>query len=72
MFFVFTKMQNHVFQVVCTCIKRENTFLMLFSFSQENGGFKLMNSVMMKIKNDNLIVVELATTDILQYLDHQH
>ena len=62
MFFVFAKVKNHVFQRVCTYIKGKNTFLKLFSFSQENGGFKLMNSVMMKIKNVKLMVADLATS----------
>ena len=45
---------------------------MLFSFSQENGGFKLMNSVMMKIKNVKLMDEDLATSKFLQYLDRRH
>ena len=68
----FYKRENHVFQVVCTCIKRKNTFLKFFSFLQENGGCKLMNSVMMKIKNVKLVVADLATSKFLQYLDRRH
>ena len=72
MFFVFAKVKNHVFQGVCTYIKGKNTFLKLLSFSQENGGFKLMNSVMMKIKNVKLMVADLATSKFLQYIDRRH
>ena len=70
--FRFYKSEKSRFSSSLHMYQTKKHVLEVFSFLQENGGCKLMNSVMMKIKNVKLVVADLATSKFLQYLDRRH